>query len=131
MKRLAGVAAMAAATLAAVATPSVAQGLPSFCNGALAVSQIYSTKVSDTVLEYHAVFQNRDSTLKRTARLTVLPAHTTIPGWSGTQLVTSLTVEGGRVSDVAFLRMRSTSPGFGTGTRLLRRLPRPWASCAF
>jgi hypothetical protein len=116
MKRLAGAAAMAAATLAVVATPSVAQGLPSFCNGALAMSQVYSTKVSDTVIEYHAVFQNRDSSPRRTARLTVLPAYTTTPGWSGTQLVTSVTVQGGQVSDVAFLRMRNTSVGFGMGT---------------
>lgn len=107
---------MAAATLAVVAGPSVAQGLPSFCNGALTINQVYSTKVSDTVIEYHAVFQNRDSALKRTARLTVLPAYNTAPGWSASQPVTNIAVEGGKVSDVAFLRMRSTSVGFGTGT---------------
>lgn len=115
MKPLTGAAISAALTIVAFAPPAEAQGLPTFCNGLLTTSTVYTRQVSTTELEYHATFENRDSG-RRTMTALSSPPGTTIPGFLARYPLAILRITFGQPKDLVFLTLTSSSVGFGYGS---------------
>jgi hypothetical protein len=116
MKRLNRVAILAALAIATLKSPAGAQGLPTFCNGVLTASSVYTRQASDTVLEYHAVFQNQDSGRRRISAMGSLGIGVTVPGFLARFPLTTFNIEFGQPKDLVFLTLQSSSVGFGVGS---------------
>lgn len=108
-------AAIAAAMLAGLASPSVAQGLPRFCNpDVLVTNSFYSNVLSNGTtaeVEYRGQFQNQDYQNGRNITATMSVVVARFGNWEITRPLSRFTLAVNQQNDVVLMVLRTQNAG--------------------